>query len=182
MALFCLVFGEGYGGVVGVYTIRLTASDTAGNTVRGELLVRVGAAPGGARVLDGILLNPANPQVLVGDDLVLTATAYYTDGSSVAITDNGAWQLSNTSVASVSDVGVLSGVAAGATSVTVSFDGQSVSRPVTVRSAAGVVDRMPPVAAIGAPEPGVEVTGPVAVTGTANDQAHTVYLSNRSRV
>ena len=153
----------------GVYVIRLRASDTADNAIRGDLLIRIGAPSGGAPVLDGILLNPVNPQLLEGADLPLTATAYFSDGSSAPVTDAGTWQVGAASVAAVSGTGVLTGINAGTTTVTVGFGGKSATRTVTVLPLAAPPDRTPPVASITAPAPGAEVTDRLDVTGTATD-------------
>ena len=152
----------------GVYTLQLVARDLAGNGVTGQLLIRIGAPPGGA-TLEGILLNPVNPQLLVGDVLTMTATAHYSDGSTVAVTDNGTWSTGDGATATVSATGTLSGQAAGTTTVTVDFDGGSATRTVVVRPLAGAVDRTPPTAGITTPTAGTTVTDPVDVVGTASD-------------
>ena len=152
----------------GVYTLQLVARDQAGNGVTGQLLIRIGAPPGGA-TLEGILLNPVNPQLLVGDTLAMTATAHYSDGSTVAVTDNGTWSTGDGATATVSTTGTLTGQAPGTTTVTVDFDGGSASRTVVVRPVAGAVDRTPPTAGITTPTAGTTVTDPVDVVGTASD-------------
>ena len=153
----------------GVYTLRLVATDQAGNRIRGELLVRIGAPPGGSTI-EALLLNPANPQVIAGDTLAMTATAYYSDGSTVDVAGAGTWGTAHGGIATVDADGVLTGVGPGSTTVRVTYDGMDAIRTVVVYPAAHASsDRTPPTAGITAPTPGTAVTEPVQVVGTATD-------------
>ncbi|MCU6434059.1 Ig-like domain-containing protein [Undibacterium sp. Jales W-56] len=67
--------------------------------------------------LSSITVTPANASILVGATQAYTATATYSDNSTVNITQSAIWASGNTAVASVNSTGLATGVSAGATMI-----------------------------------------------------------------
>jgi len=84
-----------------------------------------------ARVVASVIVSPATVSVRVGTALPLQALTLDADGG--ALTGRAiVWTSSNTSVATVSAQGVVTGIAAGAATVTATSDGRSGQSAVTV--------------------------------------------------
>ncbi|MBD0382526.1 glycoside hydrolase family 44 protein [Paenibacillus sedimenti] len=111
--------------------------------------------------LDSINLTPNTVSLKKGDQQSVTATAAYTDGSSVAVSDSAVWQSEHPETATV-ERGQLTAVQAGTTVVTATYGGKSASMTVTVTEPA--------------PSPGPTPTPPPAQDGPGlsvyNDQLH----------
>ena len=87
-------------------------------------------------VLTAIQLTPATPSLPKGMTQTLTATATYSDQTSADITGAVAWVSANTSIATVTPSGVLTGAGVGSTTVTASLNGiNSNTAAVTVTDA-----------------------------------------------
>ena len=84
-----------------------------------------------AAVLTGIVVNPSNPSLLVGNTQQFTATGTYSDSSTQDLTSAATWNSSNPSVASVS-AGLAAGWAVGTTTVSATFNSVSGSTALTV--------------------------------------------------
>jgi hypothetical protein len=85
--------------------------------------------------LVSIALTPANSTVQMGATLQLTATGTYSDNSTQNVTVNASWSSSNTTAATVNDAaqkGMVSGAAAGNTTITATVTGISGNTGVTV--------------------------------------------------
>lgn len=82
------------------------------------------------RVVTTVTVSPSSATVYLGDTRALTATAYDQHGDPMSV--SFAWSSSNTSVATVSSSGVVSGVGLGTATVTASAGGKSASAAVTV--------------------------------------------------
>ncbi|HEY2467369.1 MAG TPA: Ig-like domain-containing protein [Terracidiphilus sp.] len=93
-------------------TVTITA---AMNSVSGTAGVTVTAA---AVVLNAINVGTPSPSMAAGGTEQLTATGVYSDNSTQLLTSQVAWSSSDTTVASVSASGVLTGVKAGSVTVT----------------------------------------------------------------
>lgn len=96
-----------------------------------------------ASTIDHIDLAPANPAVVVGSKVSLTATAKDASGSVVLTSASKlTWSSSNTSKATVDANGQVSGVSAGTASVTVTDQesGKSASANVTVSQQVIIID------------------------------------------
>jgi hypothetical protein len=90
---------------------------------------------GGSPTVATVTVSPANDSVTVGSTAQLIATPRDANGNplvGVAVS----WTSKNTAVATVSSSGLVSGVAAGADSITATANGRSASALVTVTSAA----------------------------------------------
>jgi len=68
-----------------------------------------------------VALSPPAALIDVGDTARYTATAFYSDGSSVDVTSLGQWSVADLSVAKIDATGLLTGVGAGATAVRFSY-------------------------------------------------------------
>jgi uncharacterized protein YjdB len=82
-------------------------------------------------------ITPSSPLVSVGGTVQLQATAYDSDGSTiVGRTIN--WGTSNSTIATVSATGVVTGVAAGTTSISATIGGKTSQASVSVRTIGAV--------------------------------------------
>jgi hypothetical protein len=81
--------------------------------------------------LTSIKVTPDTKQINVGESVQLTATAYYSDGSTSIVTGQSSFSGSNT-IASVSASGLVTGLNAGSTSITATYQGISDAMTVTV--------------------------------------------------
>ena len=96
-------------------SVGAVSSDEAPLTVEAEI-------PG--PILTEIDLQPASPNnVAVGSTLQFAATATYSDGSSADLTNHVTWGSSDTSVATISSTGLVTGMHAGTTVITASLSG-----------------------------------------------------------
>jgi uncharacterized protein YjdB len=82
--------------------------------------------------LSSITVTPATPSVAVNSTKQMTATGTYDDGSTKNITGSVGWSSDDTFVATVSDSGLVTGIAAGVVSVTATSGTISGSTKVTV--------------------------------------------------
>ena len=127
----------------GVYQTSLRIESDGGSavTVSVQLTILGGtSAPptgGGTPTLTGLSISgPAT--TTVGQTLLYTATATYSDGKSWNVTNNTGWWTSNASVATITAAGVLSALTAGPVTVQASYGGLSAPPlPVSVASTGG---------------------------------------------
>jgi trimeric autotransporter adhesin len=70
--------------------------------------------------LTTITVNPATPTVQQGTTLQMIATGTYNDGSTQTLTKNLFWSTSDSTIATVSTTGLLSGVSVGTATITAS--------------------------------------------------------------
>src|SRR5215470_2290828 len=82
--------------------------------------------------LSSIVVTPAASSMPLHTTQQFTATGNYTDGSSADLTALVSWNSSSTSVATVSVLGMVTGVAAGPTTISASLGGVSGSTSLTV--------------------------------------------------
>jgi phospholipase C len=75
-----------------------------------------------AAVLSSITITPANASLLVGSRQQFTATGNFSDNTQQNLTDVSVWSSSNQNVATITTVGLVSAVAAGATTVNATFN------------------------------------------------------------
>ena len=95
--------------------------------------------------LVAIVVTPGNPTILAGTSQQFSASANYSDGSSVLITTPLTWTSSNVPVATVNSSGLASGLAAGSTIISASNGAQSGSAVLNVVTPPPVVPGLPPV-------------------------------------
>lgn len=93
-----------------------------------------------AATLARLEFSPANPHLSAGEMLQLNATAIYSDGTRLDVTDQATWQSRQKAVATVGntelDKGLLTAVASGNTTVAAYFNTQRGTSTVTVTAAA----------------------------------------------
>ena len=85
--------------------------------------------------LTAIVVTPATTVVGVNGDVQFTATGVFTDNSTQDLTSQATWSSSQAAYALINSSGVATGLAAGATTITASFDGVSGTATLTVSSA-----------------------------------------------
>lgn len=87
------------------------------------------------RTLTSIVITPLNASIAVNATQQFSAAGKYSDGSSEDITKSAAWSSSNSSVASINSSGLVTGFAAGSTTITVSLNGMNATTELTVNAA-----------------------------------------------
>ncbi|TPW16538.1 MAG: LigC protein, partial [Halothiobacillaceae bacterium] len=107
-----------------------TLSATWGSVV-GSAQVTVSNA-----TLEHITLIPATAELAVETTLQLQATGHFSDKSEQDLTTQASWSSTANNVAAITATGLLSGVAAGNTTITAVYAGVAGSTPVTVHAAA----------------------------------------------
>ena len=121
------VFGNFFTGSIDevrAYNRALTASEV--NTV---YQISGGAPPG---PLTSIVLTPANPTIVAGGTLALTATGTYQGGSTQNITSEVSWSSGTTGVATISGSGGVTGISTGTSTITGTLSGISGQTVVSV--------------------------------------------------
>ncbi len=128
-----------------VATVSSSGLVTGVATGATELHATLEGVTGSARVvvtaatLQSIELSPQNPSVVAGFTVALTATGRFSDGTTSAITTTATWSSSAPAIASVSNAfaieGVVSGLAAGTSTITARLNGVAGTTTVTVSPA-----------------------------------------------
>ena len=89
-------------------------------------------------VLVSIEVTPESASIMAGETQPYTATATYSDGSVVYITNQVSWA-SDESVATIDDTGLATGLAVGSTDITATFEGMSDQATLNVAAAPSVL-------------------------------------------
>ncbi|KAA6457835.1 hypothetical protein DYQ86_20910 [Acidobacteria bacterium AB60] len=92
-------------------------------------------APSASPTLVSIAVTPAAPSITVGATQQFTATGTYSDNSTANISSTVTWSVTTPSVASISNTGLATGVAAGSTPVKATLSGITGSTTLTVTAA-----------------------------------------------
>lgn len=156
----------------------ISQSPAGGSTVLSgsavDLVVSSGPpAPGVA----SIQVLPATPTITTSSSQQFTAYAIYSNGSSQLVTGSAIWSSSDPAVAFVNATPGLIGSTAGGTgtaTINASYGGKTGSATIVVvlRQTNGTA----PTAEITSPTDQAEITGPVAVIGTATDPEFLKYI------
>ena len=85
-------------------------------------------------ILNSILLQAVSASVIQGETDQFSATGQYSNGTTQSLTSQVSWTSSNTAVATISSAGLVTGVAAGTTTITASLNGVNGSTTLTVTS------------------------------------------------
>nr|WP_243891327.1 Ig-like domain-containing protein [Shewanella algae] len=117
---------------VGIANIQAHFSNLSSNTLTMTIT--------SATVLE-LQITPAKSSIAVGSETGFTAVATYSDDSSQDVSDVVAWQSSNTSIATVSPQGRVTGVVAGSVIVSASLNGVS-SNPAQLLVTDAVVTKL----------------------------------------
>jgi hypothetical protein len=114
----------------GSSTIQATSGSVTGSTT-----LNVTAAT----VLSSIAVTPTNPSIAKGSTQQFTATGRYSDGSTQNLTNSVSWTSSNTSVGTISNTGLASGVGPGSSTIQATSGSVTGSTTLTVTTAAPVL-------------------------------------------
>jgi chitinase len=106
------------------------------NATLGRATAHVAIAEG-STLLQGIAVTPAAPSLAIGTTRQLTATASFSDASTLNLSGSVTWSSSAPGVATVDDGGVAHAVAAGTTTITATFGAFSDSTQLTVQPPPG---------------------------------------------
>jgi len=93
------------------------------------------ASPAPEATLESIAITPTVPTVAAGTSVQLVATGTYSDATTANLSSQVAWSLAETTVATISATGLLTGVAPGAVTITASLDGISGSGNAAITAA-----------------------------------------------
>jgi hypothetical protein len=107
--------------------------EAASGTISSSTLLTVGPP-----TVVSIALTPSNAQVVVGAPVQFTATGTLSGGTTQDLTNSATWSSSNTSFATVSATGLMSGVAGGMLMVSAESGGATGSTAVTVGMSTGL--------------------------------------------
>ena len=118
--------------------------------------------------LTSITVVPSNPVVLVGGNEAFSATGVLSGGGTLDVSDGVTWASGTTSVATITPLGVATGVAPGTSTISATLGAISGSTTLDVRAPVPG-DTIVPTATTTTPADGVLVTSPVDVIGTATD-------------
>ena len=122
--------GIATGNAVGIANITATSGALSGSAA---LTVTAVVVP--PVVLASIAVTPQNPTVQIAATRQLAVIATYSDGSTVDVTASSAFLAATPASASVASNGLVTGVAAGTSQVTASFNGMNASTTVNVPAA-----------------------------------------------
>ncbi|NGQ97126.1 S8 family serine peptidase, partial [Brevibacillus sp. SYP-B805] len=109
--------------------------------------------------------DPSSVQIAIGDTQLLRLTATYSDNSTKDVTDEAEYSVDDPAIAEVSTDGVVTGLAAGTTNVTASFEGETLSIPVLVKEPEPLIVR----GGIDRPENGATISGTYTIKGWVLD-------------
>ncbi len=119
--------------------------------------------------LSSISITAQNPSITVNATEQFTATGNYSDGSTANLSSSVAWASSNQAVATVTETGVATGVAAGSTTITAAMSGVTGSATLTVTAAIVTITSI-----------AVSPTTPSITTGATQQFTATATYSNGS--
>ena len=134
-------------------TVSITATS---GTVKGTAVLTVGSG-----TLTGLTVTPPTATIAAGTTEQFTVMAQYSDGSSLNVTSSASWVSSNTTIASLSTLGVATGVASGTSNITAAFGGKTSAASVLTVSTGRLVTISV------TPNPGKTNVGGAAVQFTA---------------
>lgn len=125
-----------------------------------------GGSPEPVRQLESIALSPDSLELARGESAALQATAHYSDGSSLALTEGVDWSSANGAVATAGS-GRVTALDAGATVITAVYGGRKATANVVVTAPVPVPPPQTPPA--GDDEPGLTVFADELGTGFQNN-------------
>jgi hypothetical protein len=117
----------------GEYSVELTVENDAGETATQTTTVTVEQA---APTLTGVSIEVGQTTLTEGNSTEIAVTAEFDDGTTQGVTNEATIESGNTSVVTVGD-GTLTAESAGSAAVTVQFEGESVTQPITVEQQDG---------------------------------------------
>jgi RHS repeat-associated protein len=127
-----------------------------------------------APALASIVITPATPTILVGQNQAFAATGVLTDGTSQNLAGQVTWGSTATAVAAINAAGTATGASDGTTTISANKGGIIGTTVLTVK--ATVTESISPTAAITSPANNSTLTSPADVIGTANDANFLKYI------
>jgi uncharacterized protein YjdB len=115
----------------GVVTAVASGQTTITATYQGKTATAIVTVPSQA-TLTSIFLNSSTLKLGIGKTYTTTVTGKYSDGTTRPITSGATFQSSNTSVATVSTSGVITGIKAGKAKINVTYSGKTATIQITV--------------------------------------------------
>jgi hypothetical protein len=109
------------------------------NVVIDYVTAKFPIVPGAPKSLVSIAVTPANPSIAKGATQQFTATGTYSDGSTQNLTNSVSWTSSNTSLGTISNTGLASGVGPGSSTIQATSGSVTGSTTLTVTTAAPVL-------------------------------------------
>ena len=170
------IIGSGLANGVGAGSATIEASL---NGVRGPTGLTVTPA-----TLRSIAVTPPNPSIAKGLTEQYTATGTFNDGSTLNLTSQATWTLSNPSVATISASGLANGAGAGSTTIEASLNGMNGLTGLTVTPAvlqSIAVTPANPSIAVGLTEQ-YTATGTYSDTSTQNLTSQASWTSSNTSV
>lgn len=116
----------------GLATAQSQLGTTTISATSGSVIAKTGLTVSNQTV-SSVTVSPSSVSLTVGQSQQLSATAFYSDNSSVNVTNQATWSSSATGVATVNNAGTVTAVATGTATITASFGGQSGNATVTVQ-------------------------------------------------
>lgn len=113
------------------YRINISATSSTDTINIGEMEMM-----GTAVSLESITISPSSSSIEVNNSVNLTATATFSDSTTQDVTSSATWTSSDETVAIVDSNGVVTGVAAGTATITVTYQGQTASSSIIVTTPA----------------------------------------------
>jgi hypothetical protein len=115
----------------GSVTIKSRAVDDSGNLASPSagINVTVNSTP-----LSSLSVTPASPSISTGGTQQLTVTGTYSNGSTQDLTSQVIWQSSNTSVATIANGGLATGLIAGSATISATLSGVTGTDVLTVQA------------------------------------------------
>jgi uncharacterized protein YjdB len=110
------------GGLATAVASGTTTVTASLNGVNGTAMITVPSPP---KTITSIAVSASNANVAMGSTQQFTATATYSDNSTADVTTTAAWTTANSAVASINSSGLLTGEAAGSTTITATLNGVS---------------------------------------------------------
>lgn len=151
--------------VSGSYVISLVVNDGEADSPADDVVLTI------RRRLVSLAVLPNGPSVPIAETLQLSATGTYSDGGSEDVTTTVTWASSDTSIATISATGLVSGLVLGTTTITALHDGVT-SAPQTL----SVLPHPPVISAL------TPLTGPAGTAVTiSGDYFDPVAANNQVR-
>jgi hypothetical protein len=112
-----------------VPTLANASGTSVSSTVQnGTFLVLSGTVPN----LTGVNVTPQAQTIQTGQTLQFTATAVYSNGNTVDVTSDAAWNSSNPAVGTISTTGLFTAISAGVANITATYQGYTGTATVAV--------------------------------------------------
>jgi RHS repeat-associated protein len=146
-----------------------SALDPGGTLIRASREGITGETPLAVNppALASIVITPDAPIILASETIDFRATGVLTDGTSLDLTADVAWETDAPGVATINASGRATGLAEGTATIRAARDGVTGEADLAVRNP--MIDSTAPVALITSPADNAVLTGPVDILGTASD-------------